>query len=61
MSTEALGMIGVFYASNRTIHYIYPYSQQWTVLARLIILQGKGMDPNPLVYEVGAILLLWLV
>ena len=52
--TEVLGMIGVFYASNR-IPITLPLFIAMTALARLIILQGKEMDPNPLVYEAGAI------
>lgn len=55
--TEVLGMIGVFYASNR-IPITLPLFIAMTALARLIILQGKEMEPITLVYEAGAIVLL---
>ena len=51
---EGLGMIGVFYASNR-IPITLPLFIAMTAIARLIILQGKGMDPSTLLYEAGAI------
>ena len=57
--TEVLGMIGVFYASNR-IPITLPLFIAMTALARLIILQGKEMDPIVLVYEAGAILIIAL-
>ena len=41
--TEVLGMIGVFYASNR-IPITLPLFIAMTAKARLIILQGKAMD-----------------
>ena len=41
--TEVLGMIGVFYASNR-IPITLPLFIAMTAIARLIILQGKEMD-----------------
>ena len=52
-------MIGVFYASNR-IPITLPLFIAMTALARLIILQGKEMDPIVLVYEAGAILIIAL-
>ena len=52
--TEVLGMIGVFYASNK-IPITLPLFIAMTAIARLIILQGKGMDPSTLLYEAGAI------
>ena len=57
--TEVLGMIGVFYASNR-IPITLPLFIAMTAIARLIILQGKGMDPIILLYEAGAILIIAL-
>ena len=55
--TEVLGMIGVFYASSR-IPITLPLFIAMTALARLIILQGKEMDPSALVYEAVAIVLI---
>ena len=52
--TEVLGMIGVFYASNR-IPITLPLFIAMTAIARLIILQGKEMDPSALIYEASAI------
>jgi len=52
-------MIGVFYASNR-IPITLPLFIAMTALARLIILQGKEMDPITLVYEAGAIAIIAL-
>ena len=55
--TEVLGMIGVFYMSNK-IPITLPLFIAMTALSRLIILQGKDMDPSALVYEASAILLI---
>ena len=55
--TEVLGMIGVFYTSNK-IPITLPLFIAMTALSRLIILQGKDMDPSALVYEASAILLI---
>ena len=55
--TEVLGMIGVFYASNR-IPITLPLFIAMTAISRLIILQGKGMDASVLMYEAGAILII---
>ena len=57
--TEVLGMVGVFYASNR-IPITLPLFIAMTALARLIILQGKEMDPITLLYEAGAIAIIAL-
>jgi protein PsiE len=54
---EVLGMIGVFYMSNK-IPITLPLFIAMTALSRLIILQGKDMDPSALVYEASAILLI---
>ncbi len=56
---EVLGMIGVFYKGNK-IPITLPLFIAMTALSRLIILQGKGMDPSALVYEAGAIVLIAL-
>ena len=55
--TEVLGMIGVFYVSNK-IPITLPLFIAMTALSRLIILQGKDMEPSTLIYEAGAILLI---
>lgn len=55
--TEVLGMVGVFYKSNR-IPITLPLFIAITALSRMIILQGKGSDPSNLIYESGAVLLL---
>ena len=55
--TEVLGMIGVFYMSNK-IPITLPLFIAMTALSRVIILQGKDMDPSALVYEASAILLI---
>mgnify|MGYP006229520607 FL=1 len=57
--TEVLGMIGVFYASNR-IPITLPLFIAMTAIARLIILQGKEMDPSALIYEASAIAIIAL-
>tara|TARA_Y100000996_G_C22554071_1_gene654826 strand:+ start:570 stop:932 length:363 start_codon:yes stop_codon:yes gene_type:complete len=57
--TEVLGMIGVFYTSNK-IPITLPLFIAMTALSRLIILQGKDMDPSALVYEASAIVLIAL-
>ena len=55
--TEVLGMVGVFYRS-RKIPITLPLFIAITALSRMIILQGKGSDPENLLYEAGAILML---
>ena len=55
--TEVLGMVAVFYKSNR-IPVTLPLFIAMTALARMIILQGK--DPSDLLYESGAIVLVAL-
>ena len=55
--TEVLGMVGVFYRSNK-IPITLPLFIAITALSRMIILQGKGSDPQNLIYESGAVLLL---
>lgn len=55
--TEVLGMISIFFISNR-IPITLPIFIAMTAIARLIILQGKEMDMSYLLYEAGAILVL---
>ena len=55
--TEVLGMIGIFFVSNR-IPITLPIFIAMTAISRLIILQGKEMDMSFLVFEAGAILIL---
>ena len=55
--TEVLGMVAVFYKSNR-IPVTLPLFIAMTALARMIILQGK--EPSDLLYEAGAIVLVAL-
>jgi protein PsiE len=54
---EVIGMIAVFY-ERRGSPFVYPIFIAITALARLIVLQGKDMAPENIVYEAGAILLL---
>ncbi len=55
--TEVIGMIAVFYSGGSS-PYIYPIFIAVTALARLIVLQGKDMAPENILFEAGAILLL---
>ena len=55
--TEVLGIIGIFFVSNR-IPITLPIFIAMTAISRLIILQGKEMDMSFLLYEAGAILVL---
>ena len=57
--TEVLGMVGVFYKSNK-IPITLPLFIAITALSRMIILQGKGSNPENLIYESVAILFLAL-
>ena len=57
--TEVIGMVAVFYTSS-TLVVIYPIFIAITALARLIVLQGKDMDPLNIVFEAAAILILAL-
>lgn len=50
-------MVSVFY-SNRRSALVYPILIAITALARLIILQGKDMAPENILYEAIAILIL---
>jgi protein PsiE len=55
--TEVIAMTAVFYTSSRLV-FIYPIFIAITALSRLIVLQGKDMAPQNILYEAGAILLL---
>jgi protein PsiE len=55
--TEVIGMVAVFY-TGRGSPFIYPILIAITALARLIVLQGKDMAPENIVFEAVAILLL---
>lgn len=55
--TEVIGMIAVFY-TGRGLLFVYPIFIAITALARLIVLQGKDMAPENVLFEAGAILLL---
>ena len=55
--TEVLGMIGIFFVSNR-IPITVPIFIAMTAISRLIVLQGKEMDMSFLLFEAGAILIL---
>jgi len=57
--TEVLAMVAVFY-TGRGLPFVYPIFIAITALARLIVLQGKDMDPVNIVMEAAAILLLAL-
>ena len=56
---EVLGMIGIFFVSNR-IPITLPIFIAMTAIASLIILQGKDMNMTFLLYEAGAIFILTL-
>ena len=55
--TEVVGMVAVFY-TGRAATFVYPIFIAITAMARLIILQGKDMKPENIVFEAAAVLLL---
>ncbi|RNJ64089.1 MAG: phosphate-starvation-inducible E [Porphyrobacter sp. IPPAS B-1204] len=55
--TEVIAMIAVFY-TGKALSFVFPIFIAITAIARLIVLQGKDMDAQNVVYEAGAILLL---
>lgn len=61
---EVLGMIGAYYVSSR-IPISLPLFIAITALSRMIVLQGKDLDPAILLYEAGAIFLIacacWII
>ncbi len=54
---EVLGMIGAYYSNNR-IPISLPLFIAITALSRMIVLQGKDLNPSILLYESGAILMI---
>ncbi len=59
--TEVISMIAVFYNGRGSVApFVYPIFIAITALARLIVLQGKNMKPENIVFEASAILLLSL-
>ena len=57
--SEVIGMVAVFY-TGRGSPFAYPIFIAITALARLIVLQGKDMAPQNIVFEASAIVLLAL-
>jgi protein PsiE len=61
---EIVAMVLVFYTGKGS-PYVFPIFIAMTALARLIVLQGKDMDPQNILVEAAAILLLaiaaWIV
>lgn len=57
--TEVIAMIAVFY-SGLGSPFLYPIFIAITALSRLIVLQGKDMAPQNILFEAAAILLLAL-
>ncbi len=55
--TEVLSMVRSYYV-NRQIPVLYPLIISITAIARLIVLQGKDMDPVNILIEAAAILVL---
>ncbi|MDI9244253.1 phosphate-starvation-inducible PsiE family protein [Marinobacter sp. CHS3-4] len=54
---EVIGMVAVFYTDKQTA-FVFPIFIAITALARLIILQGKDMAPENILFEAIAILIL---
>ncbi|MEM9056237.1 MAG: phosphate-starvation-inducible PsiE family protein [Pseudomonadota bacterium] len=57
--TEVISMVGIFYRSQ-TIPVVYPIFIAITALSRLVVLQSKDMDPQAILFEASAILILGL-
>lgn len=55
--TEVIAMIAVFYTGKGQF-FVFPIFIAITAIARLIVLQGKEMAPENVLYEAAAILLL---
>jgi protein PsiE len=55
--TEVIGMIAVFYTEKGSF-FVFPIFIAITAIARLIVLQGKEMAPENVLFDAGAILLL---
>ena len=54
---EVIGMVAVFYSDRQSVS-VFPIFIAITALARLIILQGKDMAPENILFEAIAILIL---
>ena len=54
---EVFGMVAVYFR-NHVLPVLYPLFIAITALARLIVLQGKDSQPEQLLFEAGAIVLL---
>jgi len=54
---EVIGMVAVFYSDRHSV-FVYPILIAITAVARLIILQGKDMAPENILFEAIAILIL---
>lgn len=55
--TEVIGMIAVYY-TGKGAFFAFPIFIAITAIARLIVLQGKDMAPENVLFDAGAILLL---
>lgn len=55
--TEVIGMIAVYYTGKGSF-FAFPIFIAITAIARLIVLQGKDMAPENVLFDAGAILLL---
>ena len=53
---EIMAMANVYFV-RRAVPFTYPMFIAVTALSRLIVLQGKNISPETLIYEGGAILL----
>jgi len=54
---EVIAMVAIFYSDRRSV-FVYPIFIAITAIARLIILQGKDMAPENILFEAIAILVL---
>lgn len=54
---EVLSMVRVYYEKSDSA-FIYPILIAITALSRLIVLQGKDMEPASLLFEAAAVLIL---
>jgi protein PsiE len=54
---EVIGMVAVYYADRHSV-FVYPIFIAITALTRLVILQGKDMRPENILFESLSILLL---
>lgn len=54
---EVIGMVSVYYAKQNSV-FVYPIFIAITAVGRLVVLQGKEMEPVNILIEAAAILLL---